>query len=226
MSNINLQINQVNSNIVNKYYNQQKTQSDLYKQLGDAVEKHKLELTNLIELAQNTNNVDETIIKRLDDSVELLLTTIDTIQKIPKENESGLGYQMIPPIYDMVIDTDKQCTDNTVLRDYRLPLPQNLAVYVTLVPPTVSFKYNCNNVDFPLSLVSYVLTNSSNIMPSDPSATLPTPPIVISVDDFKTKMLSEITKMSAVSGTLYFEQDRMNDLALNYKNIATDLKIV
>lgn len=231
MSVLETEINRVNTLLVTKNFDQQKTLSGIYKKMGDAVETHKLTITTLIDLAQNMGYADETIIKQMDDSVELLLTTIDTLAKTPKDNSSGLGGQILP---NTITDDTIIYPTDTVFNGYRLPMPSGLLVYISLLPPTITFKYASTNINFPPSLTSYTITNSTNINVPASSAInssniIPNnigPLLSLTLVDFSEKMQQEIIKLSAISGNLYFEEDRFNDLADRYRNIALTLKLI
>lgn len=102
MSLLNQQTDNINCKILSSNYDNLKTASTLFNSMVDAVDNHKATVTNLIALVEESHVVDDSILQALDDSVDILISTIKELSLTQKKQCSGLGGHIIPQL--LVID--------------------------------------------------------------------------------------------------------------------------
>ena len=220
----------VEKKIVTQNTDQLTEMSTLYNQMSEACEKHRSELAKLMSDAQTIGVVDDTIQTRLDDSVNLLLLTLDNLSRTPKAHPAGLGNTIVPPFSSPIPADILNANSTLMLKSTRIGLPSPLCLEFIYNPPTIHMRYNFNNIGAAASLSSYVLVNSGNINTLSSSAAsaastpVPPPPLSITVNDFVTKLTHEMVKVSAISGSFLFVSTRVTDQNQYIKTITCELK--
>jgi hypothetical protein len=233
MSSIETDTKALNTIIVTRAYNRQIALSNTYKQIGDRFGTHKILLLELIDQSQTRATVDDTILKQLDDGVELLIKSIDTILHIPQDQTSGLGSSLVPQLTSpdtdlsgIILPIPLNSKNSITIAGFKLPIPAGISVFVALSPPVISLKYDNSNIGSTPSLSSFGFSTSTNINGDLSVVTDPSGNVFPTVDAFKIEMDNEIIKLASISKIFYQEQTRIHNLAINFMALAIQLAII
>lgn len=97
-SRLNPYVKSKNTDIIVKNYKMIKETSSIFAKLAEIIEKHKMDLLQLVEVVKVRNVVDDGICNMLDNSVDLMLTNLQKYLDTPKCHPAGLGTQIIQPV--------------------------------------------------------------------------------------------------------------------------------
>lgn len=249
--------NSLNSYVINKNFkiieNNYKLLSDtmnLFLQMEKAVEVHKINLINLLDIVKTRDEIDQGILNILDNSVNLLLTNLQRYIDTPKCHITGLGSKIIPEVPNCYEDDISEKKDfpfsiscNTL--QYQMSsvlygsltngnqlisgvglgsIPLNPSIYVSVSYENKEIFIRYKFINDGVQDLCFPLLWSCNIN-INPSCIIYTDDSEerITVQEFIERVLREIKNLSALSGIFSAEYYRFHENELRFKKLVYDL---
>lgn len=217
----------------------------LFTKMVEIIEKHKFNLTQLVEEVTERGIVDEYILKKLDSYVNLLLLSLQKYTNIKKcyeglgeknehlhyssddsenycSNNSTLDYQLLSMLYGGLLQS-KKCKYFSSVDLCSIALNSPIQTYVSIENKEIFIKYKFLNDGTHKLCFAILWSHNIVINPSCIGESSESDDCCISVQQFIKKIFREIKNMSALSGIFSTESDRFLDNMHRFKNLVNKL---